>query len=44
VRCIYEVCEEKERVYMYVRKLEGGLRAKSLLYRYLGLKMTQIGA
>jgi hypothetical protein len=28
----------------YVRKSEGGLRAKGLLYRYLGLKMTQMGA
>jgi hypothetical protein len=27
-----------------VRKLEGRLGAKSLFYRYLGLKMTQIGA
>jgi hypothetical protein len=37
-------CEEREREYMCVRKLEGGLRAKGLLYRYLGLKMTQMGA
>jgi hypothetical protein len=35
---------EREREYVYVRKLEGGLRAKSLLYRYLGLKITQIRA
>ena len=35
---------ERERVYIYIRKLEGGLRVKSVLYRYLGLRMTQIGA
>ena len=38
------VRRERERVCVYIRKLEGGLRAKSLLYRYLGLKMTQMGA
>ena len=27
-----------------IRKLEGGLGAKGLFYRYLGPKMTQMGA
>ena len=40
MRYIYRVYKEREREYIYIRKLEGGLRAKGLLYRYLGLKMT----
>ena len=31
-------------VYVCVRKLEGGLGAKGLFYKYLGPKMTQIEA
>jgi hypothetical protein len=34
----------RERVYVYIRKLEGGLGAKGVFYRYLGPKMTQMGA
>ena len=31
-------------VYIYMRKLEGGLGAEGLFYRYLGPKMTQMEA
>ena len=31
-------------IYIYVRKLEGGLGAEGLFYRYLGPRMTQMGA
>jgi hypothetical protein len=31
-------------MYMCIRKLEGGLGAEGLFYRYLGPKMTQMGA
>jgi hypothetical protein len=29
---------------VYIRKLEEGLEAEGLFYRYLGPKMTQMGA